>query len=160
MASRGRRWIDVVAIGGTAPGRLLAQELVDTRDRLVDRPLGRDALGRDAVNRLRPDALCLNQLMPPLARSYRVAVATRLAQELDSRRHSMRVAWVEPERLLEQRRQRRQVAVPSEVEPVRQPALAHQEAHELLGHLLVPASLDHRDLGGLCEDGQGLAVVA
>ena len=54
-------------------------------------------------------------------------------------RHPVRVARVEPERLLEQRRHRRQDAVAGEVEPVRQPALADQEAHELLRGRDVPA---------------------
>ena len=45
----------------------------------------------------------------------------------------MRVARVEPERLLEQLRHRRQEAVAGEVEIVGEPALVDQEADELLG---------------------------
>ena len=37
----------------------LRQDLLDPGDRLVDRLLGGDALGGDAVDRLRPDALAV-----------------------------------------------------------------------------------------------------
>jgi len=39
---------------------LLAQDLLDPRDRLVDRLLGADAVGGDAMHSLSPDALPLN----------------------------------------------------------------------------------------------------
>jgi hypothetical protein len=45
---------------------LFAQNLLDARDRLVDRLLGADALGDDAVDRLRPDCLLVDQLVPPM----------------------------------------------------------------------------------------------
>ena len=44
--------------------QLLAQDLLDARDRLVDRLLGADALGGDAVDRLGPDALVLDPVVP------------------------------------------------------------------------------------------------
>jgi hypothetical protein len=82
--------------------RLLAEYLLDSRDRLIDGPLGADALGHDAVDCLRPDALRLRHLVPPLARDRRVAVVAVAAgpgQELQGRDHPVRVARVEPERM-------------------------------------------------------------
>ena len=55
----------------------------------------------------------------------------------------MPVARVEPERLLEQLRHRRQHALTGEVEIVREPALADEETHELLGEDLA-AGLEGR----------------
>ena len=66
------------------------------------------------------------------------------ARDLHHRSHVMRVARVEPERLLEQLRHRRQQALAGEVEIVREPALGHQEAHELLGRVDVAAGLEDR----------------
>ena len=48
-------------------GRSLRQDLLDARDRLVDRLLGADALGGDAVDGLRPDPLVLDPVVPPVA---------------------------------------------------------------------------------------------
>ena len=45
---------------------------------------------------------------------------------------------------IEQLRHRRQEALAGEVELVREPALADQKAHELLGQANVPASLEGR----------------
>ena len=61
----------------------LAQDLLDPGDRLVDRLLGADALGDDAVDRLRPDPLLPIYIVPPDRprrwRSRAPAVATRPA---------------------------------------------------------------------------------
>ena len=54
--------------------RLLAQDLLDPRDRLVDRLLGADALGGDAVDRLAPRALLPDRAVPPVAERLRIVV--------------------------------------------------------------------------------------
>ena len=45
----------------------LAQDLLDPGDRLVDRLLGADALGGDAMDRLGPDPLLKDQAVAPVA---------------------------------------------------------------------------------------------
>ena len=62
--------------------------------------------------------------------------------DLHHRGHAVRVARVEPERLLEQLRHRRQHALAGEVEIVGEPALGHEEADELLGGVDVAAVLE------------------
>jgi hypothetical protein len=47
--------------------KLLAQDLLDPGDRLVDRLLGADALGGDAMDRLRPDPLLVDLVVPSVA---------------------------------------------------------------------------------------------
>src|SRR4051794_37626869 len=101
--------------GRARGGRLLAQELLDARDRLVDRLIGGEAVDDDPVNRLRPNVLLVHQTVPPLARGDLVAVKVWSGQELHGRGHAVRVARVEPERLLEQRRHRWEEAIPGEV---------------------------------------------
>ena len=44
----------------------LAQDLLDARDRVVDRLLGADALDCDAVDRLRPHAFAVDQAVSPV----------------------------------------------------------------------------------------------
>jgi hypothetical protein len=75
-----------------------------------------------------------------------------------ARGHPVRVARVEPERLLKQSRHRWEKAVPGEVEPVREPALADQKAHELLGGRDVPAVLEDHSLVNSSYDGERLAL--
>ena len=97
--------------------------------------------------------------MPPVTSEYVVGtVGARLRQKLHGRRHPVRIARVEPERLLQQRRHRRHDAVAREVEPVREPALADQEPHELLRGRNVPAALEDGSLDMPGPDGERLAV--
>src|SRR3954451_21584166 len=150
-----RAWRDN---GRPRGGRLLAQELVDARDRLVDRPLGTETVDHDALDGLRPDLLAIDHAVSPLAGDDLIAVVTWPGQELHGRGHPVRVARVEPERLLDQRRHRRHEAVPGEVEPVREPALADQETHELLGRRGVPAVPEDGGLDVVSLDGERLAA--
>jgi hypothetical protein len=82
------------------------------------------------------------------------------------------VARVEPERRLEQLRHRRQRALLGKVAVVREPALANQEAYELLGGSGVLAGPEDREAiergldgerlpvsGGGPVDGHGVVVV-
>jgi hypothetical protein len=63
---------------------------------------------------------------------------------LHHRDHAVRVARVEPERLFEQLWVRRQHALAGGFDVVREPALGHEEAHELFGCLHVAAVLENR----------------
>src|SRR5687767_5768385 len=96
--------------------RLLAQDLLDPRNRLVDRPLGADAFGGDAVQGLRPDMLLPNPVVSPVARYLSVVVKERARADLHDRGHPMRVPRVEPERRIEQLLHRWQHALAGEVE--------------------------------------------
>src|SRR5688500_13755230 len=80
---------------------LLAEDLLYPRDRLGDRLLGADAVGGDAMDRLGPDLLLIDQLVPPVARDLGVGVlaSQRPRVDLHDRRHLMGIARVEPERL-------------------------------------------------------------
>src|SRR5687768_18417843 len=91
-------------------GRLLAQDLLDARDRLVDCLLGAETISDDAMDRLRPDPLRNRPTVPPVAGDLRilVRVVARPGEELHGRGHSVRVPRVEPERRLEQAGHRRQ----------------------------------------------------
>ena len=60
--------------GRAAAWSSLRQDLLDAGDRLVDRLLGADALGDDAVDRLRPDVLLPDQVVAPVARDRSVVV--------------------------------------------------------------------------------------
>ena len=88
-----------------------AQDLLDLGDRLVDRLLGAHALGGDAVDRLGPDVLVVDLVVPQIARGSSVIVPHWARLGLHNRGHVVRVTRVEPERLLEQRRDRRQHAL-------------------------------------------------
>ena len=109
---------------------------------------------------LRPDVLPHHEQVSRIAGRDRIIVGARAGQELDRRGHVVRVARVEPERLLEQLRHRRHDAVAGEVEPVREPAVLDQEAHELLGQRNVPARLEDRGRIEAGPDGERLAVGA
>ena len=95
-----------------------------------------------------------------IAGGDRIPVGARAGQELDRRGHVMPVARVEPERLVEQLRHRRQQALAGEVEIMREPALLHEEAHELLGQGDVSARLEGRRRIEAGPDGERLAVGA
>ena len=66
-------------------GRLLAQDLLDARDRLVDRLLGADALGHDAVDRLAPRRSPARPGRAAIRQSRSVVVSVRPGQELHGR---------------------------------------------------------------------------
>src|SRR5262245_50985658 len=57
--------------------RLLAEELFDPGDRLVDRLLWSDPLGGDPVDRLRPGKLLPDPVVPPIAQGLREVVSQR-----------------------------------------------------------------------------------
>ena len=65
-----------------------------------------------------------------------------LGQDLDRRAHAVRVARVEPERLLDQLAHRRHEAVAGEVQPMGEPAFLGKEADEVLGERRIPAGLE------------------
>jgi hypothetical protein len=58
------------------------EDLLDPGDRLVDRLLGADAIGADAVNRLRPDPLLPNAAVPPVPGNIGVVVFHRARTDL------------------------------------------------------------------------------
>ena len=72
--------MSIVAIGAANPGRLFAQELVKTRDHLVGRLLGAEAVGCDPIDRGRPDMLRAHPDVPPLPGDRTIVVAMRLGQ--------------------------------------------------------------------------------
>jgi hypothetical protein len=122
---------------------LLAQDLLDPGDSLINRLLGSDAVGGDAVDRLRPDPLLPNAPISPVARDAGVVVFHWARADLHYAGHPMRVARVKPERLIEQLLHRRQHPFTGEVEIVREPALGDEETDELLGVGDVAALLEH-----------------
>src|SRR4051812_1324617 len=87
---------------GDATGLLLRQDLLDPRDRLVDRLLRADALGGDAVDGVRPDRLPLDDNVPPIAGGHSIVVGAGVGQELHRSDHAVRIARVEPEWLVEE----------------------------------------------------------
>ena len=82
---------------------------------------------------LRPDVLVIDLAVPQIARSCGVIVSQRPRGGLHRCGHAMRVAGVEPERAVEERRNRRQHALAGKVEIVHEPAIGHEEVDELLG---------------------------
>ena len=86
----------------------------------------------DAVDRLWPRPSC--QTGHSASRRDRdVIVLHRARRDLHRRSHTVRIAGIEPERLVEQLGHRRQQALAGEVEIVGKPAFRYQEADELLG---------------------------
>jgi hypothetical protein len=57
---------------GRRGARLIAQDRLDPRDRLVDRLRGADALGHDAVDRLAPDVLVPYLGRTPIVSHFRL----------------------------------------------------------------------------------------
>ena len=111
----------------------LRQDLLDAGDRLVDRLLGADALGDDPVDGLTPDALVRDWVRFPFVVADIHVHQVLPGQDLDRRTHAVRVARVEPERLVDQLAHRRQVAIAGEIQPVGEPAFLGEEADEVLG---------------------------
>jgi hypothetical protein len=104
------------------------------------------------MDRLRPDPLCKDALVPQIAGDCEITVLQRARGGLHRRGHAVRVARIEPERLVEELLHRRQHALAGEVEVVGKPALGHKEAHELLGGRDVAAILeDHSDGDGALD---------
>ena len=139
---------------------LFAQDLLDPGDSLVDRLLGADALSGDAMDGVAPHVLPAHEQVSRITGGARITVGPRAGQELDRRGHVMRVARVEPERRIEQLRHRRQQALGGEVEIMHEPALAHEEVHELLGEGNMPPSLEGLGRKEAGADGERLAVGA
>ena len=71
-----------------------------------------------------------------------------LGQDLDRRTHAVRVARIEPERLLDQLAHRRYEAVAGEVQPMGEPTFLGEEAHEVLGERRAPAGLEDHGRDG------------
>src|SRR5262245_13464058 len=90
----------------------------------------------------RPGQLLPNQVVTPVARDCYIVIVRAPGGDLHHRGHAVRVAWVEPERPLAQLRHGRQEALASEVQVVREPALAYKKADELLGGADVAAVLE------------------
>jgi hypothetical protein len=63
----------------------------------IDGLLEADALG-DAMDRLPPDQLRKDAVVPPIARDREMVVLHGPRCDLHHRGHAVRVAWVEPER--------------------------------------------------------------
>src|SRR5918993_1204612 len=78
---------------------LIAEDLLDAGDRLIDRLLGANALGDDAMDRLPPDRLVDDLVVPQIARGDGVVVSQPAGLGLHHRGHVVLVARVEPERL-------------------------------------------------------------
>ena len=70
----------------------------------------------------------------------------RPGQDLDGRADAVRIARVQPERLLDQLAHRRQPLVAGEVETVGEPAFLGQEADELDGEPRISAGLEDDSL--------------
>jgi hypothetical protein len=62
-------------------------------------------------------------------------------QDLHGGMHAMPIACVQPERLLDERAHRRQQPVAREVEPMSEPSLLDEKAHEVAGERRVTAAL-------------------
>jgi hypothetical protein len=121
---------------------LLRQDLLDPQDRLVDRPLGADAFGDDAVHRIAPDVS-----LPDLARAPfivphpGVVQLLPAGQRLDRRPHPVRIVRIQPERLVDELAHWRQEAIAGECQPVREPAALGEEADEVAGECRIAAGL-------------------
>src|SRR5688572_6999811 len=82
--------------------RLLLQDLLDARDRLVDRLLGADAFGGDAMNGPAPDVLLPDPTRPPFIVQQLHVHEVWPRHDLDCCAHAVRVVRVEPERLVDE----------------------------------------------------------
>ena len=86
----------------------------------------------------------LDLVVPPLAGGAVYSSASRPRLDLHRRSDAVRIAGIEPERLVKERWHRRQNELPREVEPMREPAVGHQEADELLGGRDVATVLENQ----------------
>jgi hypothetical protein len=84
----------------------------------------------------------------------------RAGQDLDRRAHTMRIARVQPERLLDELAHRRQPSVTGKRQPVGDPAFLSQEADELAGESRIGALLEDDGVDEPTVDDKRLAVRA
>jgi hypothetical protein len=79
---------------------------------------------------------------------------------LHCRGHAVRIAGIEPERRIQQLRHGRQQALGREIEIVREPSLAHEEADEFLGGGDVGAVIEDHGTEEIAYNGESLAIRA
>jgi hypothetical protein len=97
---------------------------------------------------------------PPFLVADGARDVVRPGHDLDRRAHAVRVARIQPERLLDQLAHRWQQAVAGKVQPMRKPAILRQEANERLGQLMIDAFLEDHGARDEPDDDDRLAVRA
>jgi hypothetical protein len=102
---------------------LLARDLLVPDDRVVDRLLGADPLGHDAMGRLLPNSLLGHLAVPQVETGIVVENGSAAAwpSACDA------IARVQPERLRDELAHRRQPSVASERQPAGDPAFLSQK---------------------------------